>query len=153
MKLRYQDFRNEEVKHVTFDFRYYLNYYYKETEEDRDGGLYIFKSTVNESLPFNHTVSSVTSFQGSIMSMFLIAYNGTMNPYQQTSVKIKLPVLMDPSLFPDQVEFDVYLEGIEYMPGIDVTVNWKCQELESRGLFFTDSNGLDIVRRHADDYS
>ena len=39
------------------------------------------------------------------------------------------------------------------MPGLDVTVNWKCQEMDSGGVFFTDSNGLEMVRRHADDYN
>ena len=137
-------------KHVTFDFRYYLNYYYKENDDEHDGGLYIFKSTINESLPYNHTVSGIHVFRGSLLQMMVITYNSTMNPYQMTSVKLRLARSSDP--FSEQIEFDVYLEGIEYMPGLDVTVNWKCKEMDSGGIFYTDSNALEMVKREADNY-
>lgn len=53
----------------------------------------------------------------------------------------------------DQIEFDVYLESLSLEPGVDVTVNWKTKEMDSGGVFYTDSNGLEIVKRKADDYS
>ena len=79
------------TKHVTFDFRYYLNYYMKRNDDEHDGGLYIFKSTINDSLPFNHTVANATAYHGSLSHMILITYASEMNPYQQTSVRLRLP--------------------------------------------------------------
>jgi hypothetical protein len=38
------------------------------------------------------------------------------------------------------------------MPGLDVTVNWKCKEMDSGGIFYTDSNALEMVKREADNY-
>jgi hypothetical protein len=48
----------------------------------------------------------------------------------------------------------VYLEGIErYAPGMDVTVNFKSWYLENTGgLFYTDANGLELIRRTTDAY-
>jgi hypothetical protein len=43
-----------------------------------------------------------------------------MNSYENNFLKVKLI-----SDIPDQIEFDVYLEGIDQKPFIDVTVNWK----------------------------
>ena len=33
---------------------------------------------------------------------------------------------------------------------MDVTVNWKVQDLDNKGVFYTDSNGLYMVKREAD---
>jgi Glycosyl hydrolases family 38 C-terminal domain len=45
------------------------------------------------------------------------------------------------------------LEGIEYMPGLDVTVNWKSHDLTNTdGLFYTDANGLGMLRRTTNAY-
>lgn len=39
------------------------------------------------------------------------------------------------------------------MPGLDVTANWKCWDMNNdEGLFYTDANGLEIMRRHTDNY-
>lgn len=70
--------RPEDSRSFSFDFRYYLNYY-KQTQDEREGGLYIFKSILNDSLPFNHSVSSITAYQGKIMSMFTVQYQSRMN--------------------------------------------------------------------------
>lgn len=40
------------------------------------------------------------------------------------------------------------------MPGLDVTANWKSWDLNATdGLFYTDSNGMEIIRRQSDSYN
>ncbi len=74
-----------------------------------------------------------------------------MNPYENNFLKIKL---RGHGFLSEQIEYDVYLEGIEQLPGIDVTLNWKSQDLvASNGLFYTDSNALEIMRRQSDNYA
>ena len=34
--------------------------------------------------------------------------------------------------------------------GLDVTVNWRTLDFNSKGIFYTDSNGLGIVKRVTD---
>lgn len=55
--------------------------------------------------------------------MFVVQYKSNMNEYESTFVKVKLSGVRHD--LDRQIEFEVYLEGIEYMPGLDVTVNWK----------------------------
>jgi len=77
--------------------------------------------------------------------MILITYTKSAIHNQSTSVKLRL------EHDSDEVGFEVYLEGLEI--GYDVTVNWKCHEMQSGGVFYTDSNALEIVKRTADDYT
>ena len=37
--------------------------------------------------------------------------------------------------------------------GIDVTVNWKCDDLNSEGIFYTDTNAYGMVKREVDHFS
>ncbi|TNV84420.1 hypothetical protein FGO68_gene5674 [Halteria grandinella] len=149
LQMQYTDLEDGVVRKFNFDIRYYLNYNHQ-TVDDREGGLYIFKSLINDSHPFNHTIQRVTTFQGKLHSMIIVEYKSQMNPYENTFVKVKLTGVRGE--LEKLVEFEVYLEGIEYMPGLDVTVNWKQEGLENNGIFYTDSNGLDMLKRTTDAY-
>jgi len=147
----YEDLEAETTKRLTFDIRYYENYA-KTFDGDLEGGLYIFKSIHNTSHLFNQSVVFVNAYQGTLMSMFVIYFKSKMNPYENNFLKIK--VAGDGIKFNEQIEFDLYLEGIQYMPGLDVTVNWKCWDLNATGnIFYTDANALEIVKRTSDIYS
>jgi hypothetical protein len=68
-----------------------------------------------------------------------------------TFLKVKLPI--QNLAEPPPIEFDLYLESIENPIGIDVTANWKSESLTNTdGLFYTDANGLEFVRRKTDSY-
>lgn len=86
------------------------------------------------------------------MSMFVVEFNSNMNPYESSFLKVKLP--SSNLKLSEQLEFELYLEGIEHMPGLDVTANWKSWDLNNTGgLFYTDSNAFEIMRRHSDNYA
>jgi len=66
---------SEDIKRLEFDVRYYQNFEALNPEE-HSGGFYIFKTqnATNESVPFNHNVSSIMAYKGKFMQMFLIGY-------------------------------------------------------------------------------
>ena len=51
----------------------------------------------------------------------------------------------------DQAEFDLFFVRIPNLSyGLDVTVNWTPLSFDSQGVFYTDSNGLGVVKRVTD---
>lgn len=46
----------------------------------------------------------------------------------------------------EPLEFEVDSAASTLQDG-DVTINWKANEIQSQGVFYTDSNGLGIVKR------
>jgi hypothetical protein len=54
-----------------FDFRYYTPY---STGGLTPGGLYVFKTTDNNSIPYNHKIKQIKIFAGAKMQMFVISY-------------------------------------------------------------------------------
>ncbi len=69
-------------------------------------------------------------------------------------VRFPGPALSNWNVPLDEVEFNLYFEGIEkYAPGLDVTMNWHCWDLQaSDNLFYTDSNALEFMRRKVDNF-
>ncbi len=49
------------------------------------------------------------------------------------------------------LEFNVHFSGIKGQEGKDVTINWKDLEVLNKGFFYTDSNGLGMIKRHFKD--
>lgn len=90
------------------------------------------------------------------MSMFIIEFKSNFNEDESTFLKVKLPTsIFNSNSLSDLIEFDLYLEGINSLnPGMDVTVNWKCVDMNNTdGLFYTDENGLEILKRKTDYYT
>ena len=86
--------------------------------------------------------------------MFVIEYNSTKGFIDaKTVVKVMIagPDLSDESINNGIVHYDVYLEGLQE-PDIDVTVNWFYSDLDNRGVFYTDSNSLEMIKREVDSY-
>ena len=46
----------------------------------------------------------------------------------------------------EPIEFDVDFAGITESD-LDLTINWHASNIESEGIFYTDSNGLGMVKR------
>jgi lysosomal alpha-mannosidase len=45
-------------------------------------------------------------------------------------------------------DWEVHLSGLPNDGhGREVTVNWKCYDIKNNGVFYTDSNGLEMQRR------
>lgn len=50
-------------------------------------------------------------------------------------------------------EFDLHFTRIPNgMKGYDVTANWKSLDIDSKGIFYTDSNGMGLVKRITDEH-
>lgn len=47
----------------------------------------------------------------------------------------------------EPIEFEVEFAGI-VETNMDVTINWKESNLKNGGVFYTDSNGLGMVKRN-----
>ena len=69
-------------------------------------------------------------------------------------VRFPGPALSNWNVALDEVEFNLYFEGIEkYAPGLDVTMNWHCWDIQaSDNLFYTDANALEFMRRKVDNF-
>lgn len=64
--------------------------------------------------------------------MFVVNFKSKMNQYQNTFLQVRFPgpALSTNKLPLDEVEFNVYFEGIErYDPGMDVTINFHCFDI------------------------
>ena len=43
------------------------------------------------------------------------------------------------------LEFDIEFTALN--SGIEATVNWESEEIDNDGVFYTDSNGLEFIKR------
>ena len=68
-----------------------------------------------------------------------------------TFLKVILPGKTDLGLELNEVLFDLYFENIDY-PNKDVTVNWHIEDFEWDGVFYTDANALQMMKRETDSY-
>lgn len=39
-----------------------------------------------------------------------------------------------------------------FMENADITANWYYDSIDPRGVFYTDSNGLEMIKREVDSY-
>ena len=46
----------------------------------------------------------------------------------------------------EPIEFEVEFAGI-VKKDMDLTINWKQSDLQNKGVFYTDSNGLGMLKR------
>jgi len=88
--------------------------------------------------------------------MFVVRFKSNMNNFENTFLQVRFPgpALSNWNVPLDEVEFNLYFEGIEkFTPGMDVTMNWHCWDIvASDNLFYTDANALEFMRRKADNY-
>ena len=143
-------------RRVSIDFRYYNAYNRTRDDIDHNEGFYVFKTSDNQSVPWDHSVSSIIAYKGQFVQMFVVKFKSNMSNYENSFLQVRFPgpVLSNWHVPLDEIEFQVYFEGLEkYNPGLDVTMNWHCWDLEaSDNLFYTDANALEFMRRKADNY-
>lgn len=79
------------------------------------------------------------------MQQFLVTYSGEFK--QETTVAIRLKESFeDAGSGCEPIEFEVDFAGLTGSD-MDATVNWKVDGIKNDKAFFTDSNGLGIVKR------
>ena len=73
------------------------------------GGLYVFKTSDNDSTPYVHTLKQIMAFTGKHTSWFLVTYQNRVGPPSQVKIKLAQNT--------PYIEFDVffaYLDKIKY---------------------------------------
>ena len=74
--------------------------------------------------------------------MFVLTYYSRTGPLSQVKVKLGKSET-------EAIEFDVFFGALDrktYRFGQEVTINWSSHQLNSRGIFYTDSNAYRIVK-------
>ncbi|CDW78460.1 lysosomal alpha-mannosidase [Stylonychia lemnae] len=127
-------------QYFVFDFRYYQSY---SESVYQKSGLYVFKTSDNDSRPYEHKINTIQVFQGKYSSMITINYRNSNN---KKDSQVKLVMRDDET----QIEFDVFFSQFDidrFGKGKDVTINWQSLNITNNGTFYTDSNALRLVKR------
>ncbi len=66
-------------RRVSIDFRYYNAFNKTGDYVDVDEGLYVFKTSDNESLPWDHSVSSIVAYKGQYKQIFVVKFKSNMS--------------------------------------------------------------------------
>ncbi len=124
-----------------FDFRKYNPY----QGNLQRSGVYVFKTNDKDSSPYTHKLTGIEVFQCTLLQQLILTYKSTIEPH--TIVKILLPHNAD------ELEFEIFFSRLDLTlykqggGGIDVTVNWRSNEIDNKGIFYTDANAFKFMRR------
>jgi hypothetical protein len=107
-------------------------------------GVYLMKTDDSKSKRYDHKIVDARTQKGVKSSQFVITYE---NPNKEKSiVKVRLYE------GDEQIEFDVFFVRIpSSSQSHDVTVNFKSLTIDPHEYFFTDSNGIGMVKRITDE--
>ena len=131
VQFKYTEDHNKKPRIFTFEFRYYNPYV-----EGVANGVYTFKTVDRESLPFPHRLVAITVQAPNILTLQYIS-----NREKKTHfVEIKLP--KKPA---EPIQFTVDFGGLEFSS--EAVATWKESGYPTEGVFYTDSNGLGILKR------
>ncbi len=127
---------------VGFSLRYWQGY---QGNIGSHSGVYLFRPDNDEydSYPYSNLFTILGSDAGTITPQFLINFkDGGSSIEGDAVVSVKLCDLA-------VIQFDVLLYGIPYDSNIghEVTVNFHAPNIANNGIFYTDSNGLEMQRR------
>jgi hypothetical protein len=126
-------------------FKLFFSYYEPYTDDQvdiRNAGVYIFKTkNVKDSLKYPHKIVKVEADRkGGEVQQIVITYEDELR--EKAYVKVKLREGVAP------VEFDVHFSGLT-QHDMEAIINFESLDIVNKeGSFFTDSNGLGIVKRN-----
>ncbi|CDW76004.1 lysosomal alpha-mannosidase [Stylonychia lemnae] len=123
----------------SFDFRYYTTYSRGSLQK---GGIYTFKTIDRDPRKFKHSILSIKTRDGIIPTMVIIYKD---QQYRHQIVRIILPQYDQKKQQCQPIEFNVDFSGIDI--NTEVTINFEDLETQNNGTFYTDSNGLGLIKR------
>ncbi|CDW86560.1 lysosomal alpha-mannosidase [Stylonychia lemnae] len=133
---------NDKSLGIERTFKYSFKQYksYEGTKYQEQAGLYVTKVNQQDSFYYNHRLLSIESFNGNTVGYFVIKHKHNSNGQSHTIIK----------LFNNQedcgdIEFDVEFAPLE--KNVEGTINWESDDIDNDGVFYTDSNGLEFVKR------
>ena len=102
---------------MDFEFRFYSPYHGGGLV---GGGLYVFKTTDNDTMSYQHHLKQVKVYKGKQMSMFVLTYLNRVGALTQVKVKLGKNEF-------EALEFEVFFGALDrkrYQSGQEVTINW-----------------------------
>ena len=109
-------------------------------------GAYIFKPMQNDTRKYPYSsFKTVDSFKGDVINAIVLQY-------ASASISEMFTVII--RMFPHTqvIEFEVKLHGIPISDkkGKEIVANWDLLDFDNTGIFYTDSNGLEMQKRVLD---
>ena len=115
---------------------------YAHSDNDASGA-YIFKPMENDTKKYPYsTYKTVDSFKGDVVNAIVLQYASDSISEIYTVIIRMLP-------YTQVIEFEVMLHGIPISDGKgkEVVTNWEILGFDNAGVFYTDSNGLEMQKR------
>ena len=134
----------ESLNVSSHSFKLFFSYYEPYNDDElniRNAGTYVFKTkNVKDSLKYPHKIVKIECHRNSTaIQYFVIAYEDEVR--ERSFVKVKLRDSSQP------IEFDVHFSGLT-QHDMDGIINFESLNISNlKGTFYTDSNGLGIVKR------
>lgn len=127
-----------ETHNIGFSLKWYKGYEQEIGTDTQKSGAYIFRPEQGQYFSETYaSIKQVSYFDCAVKDMFVVAMEGTEGDANIFVSIEDLPVL----------KFEVELGSIvKNVNGHEVTVNFHSQ-LDNQGVFYTDSNGLEMMRR------
>jgi len=124
--------------HLAFDLRYYPAY---QGFEGTRSGATIFRPATNTSLRYSN-ITNIFIQRSDLVSQITLLYT---NKDNETGV-VKARMSFDSPL----IEWDVNLETIPVNKGVgkEVTVNFRCFDINNYDNFYVDQNGMEMQERY-----
>jgi hypothetical protein len=130
---------------VVFDIMHYFSYQGQgDGPRGSNSGAYLFRPANDLEYSVRYTVlRNMTTFNGDfVQEMFMNFTSDSL--YRNTTACVRVRYY-DES---ESSEWEVYLKDIPNDDhGREVTVNWKSFDIKNNGVFWTDSNGLEMQQR------
>ena len=134
----------ESLNVSSHSFKLFFSYYEPYIDDElniRNAGTYVFKTkNVKDSLKYPHKIVKIECHRNSTaIQYFVITYEDEVR--ERSFVKVKLRDASQP------IEFDVHFSGLT-QHDMDGIINFESLNISNlKGTFYTDSNGLGIVKR------
>ncbi|CDW76999.1 glycosyl hydrolases family 38 protein [Stylonychia lemnae] len=139
ISLKLRDQITEHSIFFFFEIRYYQSY---DNGNSETSGIYVFKTKDADSKIYNLQLKQFHAQHGDNVSQFNLQFSSEQDGDAQIFIKMKEETHETGC---GEIEFDVHSMGIE--PNKDVTVNWIQPDISNNGVFYTDSNGLEFIKR------
>jgi len=120
----------------TLNYKYYESYY---KENEQASGAYIFRPAQNKSASYNKIISG-RYFDGKVLLQVQI---------KGSTIVTSLKLTKTPSYGSLVVQVDTTTLPVDISDGIgkEITINFFTPSIDNKGVFYTDSNGLEMQQR------
>ncbi|CDW83658.1 glycosyl hydrolases family 38 protein [Stylonychia lemnae] len=131
----------DEVADVTVQFGFEFRFYPSYDGQQYKGGIYVFKTSQSDSSYFSEELLSTEIIKGSFQTGVQFTYKA----HYRNTISIVTVYLTKDDKGCGDIEFDIKRDGLER--NVEATVNWFSDEIQNHGVFYTDSNGFEYVKR------